>query len=457
MFKAYQGLNSVSKTQIQVYVPENAANLPTGLALLADGARARMLYAELLLSYPRETVVQWLRSACAHYGTNDVDLFLEKLWKKQARLPVRHEVAFHKELSAWLRTQGLSYADFAQRAYRRFAEQPALCAKQLLLAYQPYMPLFYSTQDQRQMLLKLLAPMHEQECADLRLVYQGVRYGWRRDLVLFMPRGAEAAAAYASFDFASTWLSDLACAPLVLGLPAFEETRLWADQRSAAAILEEASYEGPAPSGYEANLYAYMQDRGFDFTLAELHDAVGWVSDVDVRDERTGALLLRAGCFYGAPCSLAELRYQTALGKVHNPFERLVSHLVAPEYSLWTQLKERHELLLEDLRLASEVVYRHEDDSIALDRQHLMKGVPAKILRNVLRAYVQEGRTEFEYREFKRDEEICMDPLNPNFEGRLQRLIERLKQSTDVLSIEKSRRGAFRLLTARAIRLREEA
>ena len=41
--------------------------------------------------------------------------------------------------------------------------------------------------------------------------------------------------------------------------------------------------------------------------------------------------------------------------------------------------------------------------------------------------------------------------------GGRQRLIERLKQSTDVLSIEKSRRGAFRLLTARAIRLREEA
>jgi hypothetical protein len=68
------------------------------------------------------------------------------------------------------------------------------------------------------------------------------------------------------------------------------------------------------------------------------------------------------------------------------------------------------------------------DESIVLNGEHLTKGVPAKILRSVLAAYTREGRTVFEYRDFKRDFDISLGQKNSNFEIRFYRLMEKLAE-----------------------------
>jgi hypothetical protein len=423
-------------------------------ALWVDSVRVRTLYAELLLSYPREQVSIFLNEL-SHQETDPAAL-AESIWKQQGQIPLALEQAFYQHLDTWLSAQAIDSADFADRAFRRFAEQPALSARHELQAYLPHMPLFYSTHDQRQLLLKLLSPMNDHRAnADLRLVYQSIRYGWRRDLVLFHPSAA-AHNAYRTCDFGRWMLRELAYAPLVLGLPAFEETRLWTDLRDPAHILAAAGYTAEPPVGRTVSLYAYLAESGFSFSLSELPDSYGTVFAHDVRHPASGRVLLKAGCLYGVPCALSEFRYQTALGKIVNPFERLVGHLVESEYTLWKQIQERHELLLEELRLALEVVYHRGDDSISVNSHHLMRNVPAKILRNVLREYAQSGRSEFENREFKRDAEICMDPINPNFEGRLNRVIEHLHRVPGFMEIEKVRRGSFRFTAHRPLRYHEE-
>ncbi|MDB9743945.1 hypothetical protein OAA91_00290, partial [Fibrobacterales bacterium] len=80
---------------------------------------------------------------------------------------------------------------------------------------------------------------------------------------------------------------------------------------------------------------------------------------------------------------------------------------------------------------------------ISVNGRHIIKNVPARILRRVIREYVEEGKTIFEYREFKRDTEICQDPANPNFEVRLQRLMEKIKADFPEVHLDKERRGQF--------------
>jgi len=101
-----------------------------------------------------------------------------------------------------------------------------------------------------------------------------------------------------------------------------------------------------------------------------------------------------------------------------------------------------------------------------VNNKHLMRNVPARILRNLLREYTATGREEYENREFKRDPAICMDPLRPNFESRLNRVIAHINGCDDpskptegvkkYFEIERHRRGGFRFVPKSKIIFREE-
>ncbi|MDB5050049.1 MAG: hypothetical protein JWO30_3120 [Fibrobacteres bacterium] len=69
-------------------------------------------------------------------------------------------------------------------------------------------------------------------------------------------------------------------------------------------------------------------------------------------------------------------------------------------------------------------LYHELDDSISCNHCYLTKGVPARILKKLLEYHVYENRTYFEYREFKRDRELFVQPKTTNFEVRLRRLMK---------------------------------
>lgn len=421
---------------------------------VADVTTVRLFYAALLMEFPRNRIATWFDSWYADAGFSGMAAdWLEVLWKSEGRVPVAFEARFYRELDRFLINEGLNPDDFAEKAFRRFSEEPVLSAKSLLKSLRPHMPAFYSTHDQRQLILKLLADLHAHSHCEWRLIDQAIRYGRRNDLVMFLPR--QWSEQFAEFHFARYRLGGLRYSPIAFGLPAFEECRLRVDMREAQAILDRAGLPSRIADGRVSGLFDFLTSIGHNVNVSDLEDCQGMVFANDVLDEATGRILLKSGVFYGARCSMAEIRYATALGKVVNPFEKLVGQMVDPEVSVWNVLRERHELLVEEMRSVVEVVYHASDDSISVGNQHLMRNVPAKILRNVLREYTATGRSEFENREFRRDQEICMDPLNPNFEGRLNRLIERLQRLPGVMEIEKVRRGGFLFRPLRSLRFQE--
>jgi hypothetical protein len=143
-----------------------------------------------------------------------------------------------------------------------------------------------------------------------------------------------------------------------------------------------------------------------------------------------------------------------------------MSAVVKQEFDSWEPIQKAQEQLLEAMNDSVTVIYYKSDDSISVNSKHLMRNVPARILRNLLREYSATGREEFENREFKRDSSICMDPLRPNFESRLNRVIAHINGSDDpehpsegvkkYFEIERHRRGGFRFVPKCKIIFHEE-
>jgi len=180
-----------------------------------------------------------------------------------------------------------------------------------------------------------------------------------------------------------------------------------------------------------------------------------WVVDDEPPVEEHGSSLVR-GCCYGAPVYIVEVKYAPLSSGPRNPLEGLVESMVRSDPDMREKLDGLHEKFVEGLTHRSEIVYYKEDDSISVNGEHFIRNVPAKIFRKVVRAYMMEGRTEFENREFKRDPEITLDISNPNFEGRLNRLMAKLSEDQPELQIVRRRRGGFQFTPKCAIEYREE-
>jgi adenylate cyclase len=102
-----------------------------------------------------------------------------------------------------------------------------------------------------------------------------------------------------------------------------------------------------------------------------------------------------------------------------------------------------------------EVKYYAADDSVFIDNEYLIKGVPGRILWTMLKKYAAERRIDFTNREMRLDPQLELPALHENLETRLILLRKRLEERCDYLHLVSTGRGRFRLLVEREIRLQE--
>jgi adenylate cyclase len=108
---------------------------------------------------------------------------------------------------------------------------------------------------------------------------------------------------------------------------------------------------------------------------------------------------------------------------------------------------------------ATTIHVRHfaENDSIFIDDDYLIKGVPGAILWALLTDYARLGRTAFSNRELRLDARLRLPEINDNLEARLVLLKRRLIDRNVPIRLVRTGRGRFGLSVAGAVELEEIA
>jgi adenylate cyclase len=104
---------------------------------------------------------------------------------------------------------------------------------------------------------------------------------------------------------------------------------------------------------------------------------------------------------------------------------------------------------------ALEVLYYQADDSVFVDQEYVIKGVPGRILWKVLREHAADGRVAFSNRELRLDESLGLPAGNDNLEARLLVLRRRLAAGAWGIGLERVARGRLELSVARPLELTE--
>jgi hypothetical protein len=91
------------------------------------------------------------------------------------------------------------------------------------------------------------------------------------------------------------------------------------------------------------------------------------------------------------------------------------------------------------------VAYYQADDSVFVDDDYVIKGVPGRILWKLLREHATDGRTSFTNRELRLDEHLGLPAGNNNLEARLLVLRKRLATLECGITLDRVERGRLSL------------
>lgn len=443
-------------------VRQNAPQVP---AITARNDILKLLYAGMLLEMPISQVKEfWLRHPIpALSSADDESLLFKSIWQEKKRNTLEYLVNVINDVEPFFSSQGLDTVSFIKKTFHRINKGMLISAKSILRWGKPFLSYFYLEKDLRPLILRLLDYFTEQLASGLvhTLVKHESDGAWHTATILVMYSQAITSLRlqkkmferdFPGYD-CELWTGMLVqSTPYCVNMPPFEELNMVSDCRTIQQIVPDAEVSiknnrlliDGASFGEIATFHAFCEKKKLTVTKYKIPSREIVLINQDYVCPNRKRAVLHAGCAYGAPVYLYSFKYKK--GEKPQDFMSAIIDEATEELSdSWSLVQEIHETLIESLTLKADIVYTVKEESITINGNNITKFTPAKILRKMLLAYLKNGQTLFDHKEFIRDEQIIYDPLNPNLNVRLQRLIKALSDNFPRISISREIRGKIRL------------
>lgn len=429
----------------------------------------RAVYRAFLAEFPPDAIRKYFEKVPLLIDGKEVSgkpLF-ELLWKKKAHVPVTWEVASDHYLEEFLVSQGLDPREMMPKILRVSGGSTPIPGKVILSWFYPKVEALFNKLDTRDMCFGLITLVTENWLPGRihRRIRRMEKGEWVHNTLIFIEDDTHRT--YLDWDYEFIAGPQVMEAPAKLGLPPFERFGMLADTRPPERVIWEAedtpTWTGNRLSirgevvGEATTFSAYCKYQGIDVERFNPPETEVVVMSRDYFCPRRKRVVLHQGCAYGAPFFISWTEHRKLAALKEGVLTTLISDIDREEREDEADILEaRHMALIDTLGRSATFVFHPADESMSLNGRHFVKGIPAKILRSVLQAHLQDGRTEFEYRDFKRDFEISLGQKNSNFEVRFYRLMEKLAEQDDAcLTLEKTGRGCFSLQVRGSVKLQD--
>ena len=390
------------------------------------------------------------------------------------------------EREALCLSEGGSPATLPQSLLRWLDGGSFLPPRELLGEIEAHIPRLYGEVDPRLALAESFASLWNRlhPFAPIERMHSRVAGAWT-DLWLHVPTPVDGS----TLDLAWLMLPLFRRYPRAFSLPEFEVVQPVFDPRPILSVVEEGSgiqsmegglLMGGMRLGETVNLESCLAESGLPIPPGWKGRGEACLLKADYYSPRRRRVTLQAGCAYGAPGFVFRVGFRQSRPQDWNPLSQIIRAVLdsgeaadtAPT-SARTIMAPASGVQPADPSKASEAtavrepapayavphrfVYHHADDSISCDGRHMTKRVPARILRRLVMDFVRSGRREFEFRAFKRDSEIVTNRKRPNFEVRLRRVVEVIRDFPCGLILHRRRPGLLELEASTPIEYSEEA
>ena len=387
----------------------------------------------------------------AYAGKGLLSLF----WSEKGTVNMDWNFASIHHIEPFLIERGYDALGFFRKMLHRNNRATYMPGKVLMSWFYPMMDKFFNVYDPREMVLKLISTYTEEYVPGVlhRRIKRTVEGEWIRTYMMFLTHKNFDGCYVFNYDFIVG--EQILAFPKMMDLPAFESITFLNDCQRIEDVLWREGIErnesgiwldGRRIASPERYL-AFMERGGFDIEMFNIPDRWVMVAEEDFTCPKRNRQVIYKGCAYEAPAYVSAIRHK----KVSNQDRKLLQHMLQDtmkEDELFSpEVIRRHADLMARLERKLSFAFFPADESVTLNGDHLIKGVPARILRNILSAVVKTGKRDFEYREFKRDFEITLGQKNANFEVRFYRLMEKLEDKCPEFRIRKSERGRFTVET----------
>jgi hypothetical protein len=425
----------------------------------------RGCYATMLAELKREEILEFFAALPMEKGGRKIEgvEFFELLWTEKGLIPMDWNYGSTHPIEKFLIDRGYDAVAFFRKMLHRNNRATYMPGKTLFSWFYPVIDKFFDRFDPREIVLHLITVYTENyvEGTIHRRVKKVVDGEWMYSYMMFI--GHKSFKKFYVFNFDFIVGEQFRAFPRMMDLPEFDDISLLADCQRIEDIIWSGTFSRDekgllmdghlvsVPDGY----HAFLDRNGCGYRKLGVPDWPVMVALEDIHCPIRKRRVIYKGCAYEAPSYITVIKHRKNTLDERRLLQHMLQDTVKEDELFPPEVIRRHEELVRCLERKAVFVYHASDESMTLNGEHLIKGIPAKILRNVLIGHLSDGRTEFEYRDFKRDFEISLGQKNSNFEVRFYRLIEKLEEKERGLRIVKGERGRFTLITTCKVVLQE--